>query len=444
MVAQFRPPVIDVVPSLASAPALVPVMAPTPRVAILGLGYVGLPTALALHEAGAVVTGIDVSAARLATIRARRADLSPLDQRRLARALRSRRLLLTRRAPEIAGADTVIIAVPTPVDEHLVPNLSMLAAACDAVVTYAREGQTIILTSTSYVGCTRDLLVRPLERRGFRVGEDVFVAFSPERIDPGNTTFPQERVPRVVGGVTSACVRRAAEVVDLVAPFTREVSSPEVAEMTKLHENIFRAVNIALVNEMADVAGRLDIDINEVIDAAATKPYGFMPFRPGPGVGGHCIPCDPHYLLWQLRRERAEAPVIERAMTAIAARPGQVVARARQLLAEARVEVAGARVLILGVAYKPRVEDVRESPALEIMERLAAAGARVSYADPLVRNLQVQGVPIDAVPDPEASTWDLVIVHTVDADTPTEWLRGAPLVLDASFRLPSTIAAARP
>jgi nucleotide sugar dehydrogenase len=421
---------------------LIPVMAPRRKVAIMGLGYVGLPTALALLEAGTDVVGVDVSAGRLAAIRARRVDLSPLDRSRLSRQLRSGRLLLSRRASAIADADAVIIAVPTPVDEHLVPDLSILEAACASVVAEARPGQTLILTSTSYVGSTRDLLVRPLEARGFRVGEDIFVAFSPERIDPGNRDFPQERVPRVVGGVTEECLRRATEIVGTVAPFTHRVSSPEVAELTKLHENIFRAVNIALANEMAEVARHIDVDISEVIDAAATKPYGFMRFSPGPGVGGPCIPCDPLYLLWQLRRERVEAPLVERAMASIASRPGRVVQRAMELLAERRVPLSSASVLVLGVAYKPGVEDVRESPAVEIIGRLAAAGADVSFADPLVTRLRVDGQELEAIAHPERHPFDLVIVHTVSRAMDLAWLADQRAVLDAAYAVPRSMGVA--
>ena len=417
---------------------LVPVMVDRPpRVAILGLGYVGLPTALALLEAGTDVVGIDVSSKRLAAIRSRRVDLSPLDHGRLAKALRGRRLSLSRRSSDLARADTVIVAVPTPVDEHLIPDLSILEAACASVVAAARAGQTIILTSTSYVGCTRDLLVRPLERRGFTVGEDIFVAFSPERIDPGNVTFPQERVPRVVGGVTPECLRRAVRVVGAVAPFTHQVSSPEVAEMAKLHENIFRAVNIALANEMADVARGMGIDVTEVIQAASTKPYGFMPFSPGPGVGGHCIPCDPYYLLWQLRRERVEAPLIEQAMTSIARRPRQVVARAAEVMAERNQTLRGAHVIVVGVAYKPGVEDVRESPALEIMQRLLDAGAQVAFADRLVDWFRVGSHEVFAEREPARGRWDLAIVHTFDPAMDLNWLDRVPAVLDASFRVKS-------
>lgn len=418
-------------------PNVKPVIAERPRVAILGLGYVGLPTALALLESGSEVIGIDVSAPRLASIRSRRVDLVPIDHIRLSEALRLGRLDLSHRPADIASADAVIIAVPTPVDDHLVPDLSMLESACAAAVAAARPGQTFILTSTSYVGCTRDFLVRPLQDRGFVVGTDIFVAFSPERIDPGNIDFPQEQVPRVVGGVTPECLRRAVAVVGAVAPSTHLVSSPEVAEMTKLHENIFRAVNIALVNEMADVARGLNIDVTEVIAAASTKPYGFMAFTPGPGVGGHCIPCDPHYLLWQIRRDQLKAPLLEQAMASIVRRPGQVVARAVEVLAERGRTLRGAKVVVVGVAYKPGVEDVRESPALKIIDSLLEAGAEVSFTDRLVDCLHVGSHELCAERDPVSRAFDLAIVHTFDPAVDLNWLNGVPSVLDASYRVKS-------
>lgn len=263
--------------------------------------------------------------------------------------------------------------MPTPVDRHLVPDLGALSAACASVVEHAVPGQLLMLTSTTYVGTTRDLLVEPLTARGFVVGEDIFVAFSPERIDPGNARHTQDTTPRVVGGTGRETTDRAAAVLARTAPSVHVLPSPEAAEMTKLWENTFRAVNIALANEFAENCRTLGIDPIPVIEAAATKPYGFMPFYPGPGVGGHCIPCDPHYLLWQLRAERTASPVIEAAMTAIAGRPGMVVRRVRELLGERGLATVGARVLVVGIAYKPGVADLRESPALEIIEELAAA-----------------------------------------------------------------------
>ena len=299
-----------------------PIRSPRERiVAVVGLGYVGLPTALALFKRGEGVLGFDVDETRLARIQNEDVDLANHDRANLRLALQDRRFLLTSREEDLEFADAVIVAVPTPVDANLVPDLTFIRSACATVVRHARPGQVIVLTSTSYVGSTADLLARPLEERGWKLGRDVFVAFSPERINPGEQAVPQGDVPRVVGGVTEECGRRAAEVLAGTAAFLHHVSSPEAAELTKLHENTFRAVNIALANEVADISRAFGLDVMEVIAAAATKPYGFVPFYPGPGVGGHCIPCDPHYLLWQLRSGHTSAPLVSRARESIAARP---------------------------------------------------------------------------------------------------------------------------
>ena len=298
-------------------------------VAIVGLGYVGLPTALAYHASGSRVLALDASSARLTTITAGRADLLDSDRERLREAIRDERFRLTDDIAALSAASAVIVCVPTPVDHQMVPDLSLLRAACATVVATARVGQTIMLTSTSYVGCTHDLIERPLRARGFVIGRDVFVAFSAERIDPGNTGFAQEAVPRVVGGATQECEEEGARLLSRYVSRVHRVSSLAAAEMTKLLENTFRAVNIALANEFADICAALDVPVTEVIDAASTKPYGFMPFYPGPGVGGHCIPCDPHYLLWQLRALHVDARVISEAMTGISSRPGHVVDRVR-------------------------------------------------------------------------------------------------------------------
>ena len=267
------------------------------------LGYVGLPTALSLADHGASIIGYDVSEARLADIKTAQVDLLNRDHARLAHHLRADTLRLTTEPAALAEADAIIICVPTPIDTHLSPDLRALSGACAAVVEYAVAGQTIVLTSTTYVGCTRELLVKPLGTRA-SVGPRRVRGVRPERIDPGVEAHAPDTTPRVVGGVTAAVRARAIEVLQHTASAMHTVSSPETAEMTKLVENTFRAVNIALANEFADAAKELDVDVIEVINAAATKPYGFMPFYPGPGVGGHCIPCDPHYLLWQLRAKR--------------------------------------------------------------------------------------------------------------------------------------------
>jgi UDP-N-acetyl-D-glucosamine dehydrogenase len=409
--------------------------APARTVAVVGLGYVGLPTALSFAAAGLTVVGYDVSEERLAAITGHRVDAAAEDRAALAAELGSDRLVLTSDAGCLAEADAVVVCVPTPIDPHLVPDLGAIGSACATVVAHARPGQTIVLTSTTYVGCTDDLLVEPLRLRGLEAGRDVFVAFSPERIDPGVAEHSPRRTPRVVGGVTEECGKRAAELLAPTSPEVHPVSSTRAAELTKLLENTFRAVNIALANEFSDVTRAFGVDPVEVIAAAATKPYGFMPFYPGPGVGGHCIPCDPHYLLWQLRRQRSTSPVTEAAMWSIATRPRAVVRRAREVLGDLARPVAGARILVLGVTYKPGVADVRESPALEILAELRRAGAVAAYHDPLVPVLRVDGVESVSQPDPGADDWDLVIAHTLHPGLDLGWIQSAGAVLDTTYRL---------
>src|SRR3954452_5277815 len=405
-------------------------------VALVGLGYVGLPTALSFHAAGSSVLGVDVSARRREDIARCRVDLLGSDHERLRTALQDRgAFTVTGEVAELTRSRAVIIAVPTPVDGHLLPDLSILRDACAQVVENAVPGQVLILTSTTYVGSTSDLLVTPLRNRGFSVGEDIHVAFSPERIDPGNDRHRHEDVPRVVGGVTPACADAARAALGAYAENLHVVSSPAAAEMTKLFENTFRAVNIALANEISEVSRTLKLDAIEVIEAAATKPYGFMPFFPGPGVGGHCIPCDPHYLLWQLRAARQDAPVITSAMTAIALRPNFVHQRALELLAETGKPLRGARILVLGVTYKPNIADVRESPALDIIESLSQAGAQVDFHDPLVSTVAMRGATLTSVSGSDAGGYDLVIAHSLHSRLDPAWLDAAPLVLDTTFRL---------
>jgi len=405
-------------------------------VAFVGLGYVGLPTALAFHAARRQVLGFDVSSERLAAIEAGRVDLLDSDRERLHRALGEDDFTLTDDVGSLAEAQAVIIAVPTPVDEYQLPDLAILRSACASVVANAVQGQIIILTSTSYVGSTQEMLVAPLAARGFTIGEDIHVAFSPERIDPGNDRHAHEDVARVVGGATPGCARAAMAALGAYVVNLFPVSSTEVAEMTKLFENTFRAVNIALANELAQISRALKIDVAEVMTAAATKPFGFMAFMPGPGVGGHCIPCDPHYLLWQLRRKRLATPIIEQTMQSIASRPLRVVDRVIEVLSLAGRGINEARVLVLGVAYKPDVQDVRESPAVEIITGLRALGAIVDFHDPLVEVLRLPGgESMKSVADPRQCEADLVLVHTLHQCLDVSWLEDTPLILDTSYRL---------
>jgi nucleotide sugar dehydrogenase len=410
----------------------------TTTIAVMGLGYVGLPTALAMYDGAMRVIGLEVSADRVARIRHGEPDLLPDDRRRLRAARRDpERFVVTTDVAATAEADAVIVCVPTPVDASLTPDLTWLRTACATVVACARPGQVLILTSTSYVGCTRDLLVEPLSRRGLRVGQDIFVAFSPERINPGSDAFDLASVPRVVGGVTQECALRAADVLRRSCPVTHLVSSLESAEMVKLLENTFRAVNIALANEVADVCRRFDLNPVEVIDAAATKPFGFMPFYPGPGVGGHCIPCDPHYLLWQLRREHVHPPVISAAMQDISTRPARIVERATEVLDQAGKTLSRSHVLVAGLAYKPNVADTRESPALDIIEGLARRASQVSVYDPIVPSVRVGDRLYSSVSgDLRTDSYDLVVVCCHHDAMDTQLFDGDSLVLDATFSLP--------
>lgn len=404
----------------------------TLNVGIVGLGYVGLPTAIALASRGHRVTGLDVSEARLDAIRAHEVDLLDSDLELLRQV---DTLDLTSDATDLKACDAIIIAVPTPVDHHLVPDLRALQGACASVVENACEGQLLIMTSTTYAGSTKDMLTDPLAERGFKVGEDVFVAFSPERIDPANVDVHHSEVPRVVGGVSEECARRAKGVLGVITPSVHVVSSPEVAEMCKLLENTFRAVNISLANEFAEIAETLGLDPMEIIAAAATKPYGFMPFYPGPGVGGHCIPCDPRYLQWQMRPLGTPTPVIDASMTAMAARPGHIVQRAMETLSDRGKGLRGAKVLVAGIAYKPNVQDVRESPSIPILDLLIAKGAEVTYYDPWVEQVRLDSGVMTTESQFRPQDADLVLVHTLHRDLDIAALETAPVVLDATYKL---------
>jgi UDP-N-acetyl-D-glucosamine dehydrogenase len=414
---------------------------PLGSVTIVGLGYVGLLTALALLGRSSRIIGFDISNERLRAIESGDVDLSDLDQLRLVAANGDESFQLTSDSAALADSDAVIICVPTPVNEQRIPDLTALQRACQTVVEHAHPGQTIILTSTSFAGTTRQLLIEPLQQqRGLTVGKEVYIAFSPERIDPGNPDHVQRETPRVVGGATAECSDRAARVIGQLTGSVYLVTSPEAAELTKLYENIFRAVTLALANEFADVCGTLGLDPIEVTLAAATKPYGFLGTFPGPGVGGHCIPYDPHYLLWQLRGRNRPTPLIKQAMQSIHARPGRVVERAAEVLAVDGRSLAGARVIVVGVSYKAGVSDVRESPALPIIDGLAERGAEIRYHDALVPIIQTpQGQLMRSVTAPSGADWDLAVIHVLHPRTnnnyaDNNWIGDCPRILDATYQ----------
>lgn len=407
----------------------------TPIIGIVGLGYVGLPTALALLPKGVRVIGYDISAERISAVHTGAVDLIPADHQRLAEFGTSANLTMTTDPRSLCEADTILICVPTPVDEHHNPDLRALRGACETVVRNSRHGQTIVLTSTVYPGCTLELLVEPLTTKGFTVGENIHVAFSPERIDPGNTQDVQETVPRVIGGHTQACAESAALSIGLVAPKVHFVGNTTEAELAKLLENTFRAVNITLVNEYAEVSSALGVDITRVVAAAATKPYGFMSFKPGPGVGGHCIPADPHYLLAHLPNG-VTTPVVSAAMQGIIKRPARIVRTVVDELNKIGQPVNNARICVVGVAFKPNVADIRDTPATQIVDGLIRRGAYVTYFDPMVKEFSAGGRPIQRA-HPDASIYDAVVVLVTHDGHDYTWIDqgGNTLVIDASYQM---------
>ena len=351
---------------------------------VIGLGYVGLPLAVEFARAGFSVVGYDVDAHKVAELMAGRSYIPDVPSAHLAEVVKSGKFKATTDAVALAAADIIDICVPTPLRKTKDPDMTYVVQAVEATAAILKKGQLIILESTTYPGTTVEVVQPVLAAKGFTPGVDFYLAFSPERVDPGNPTYQTKNIPKVVGGInedsTKCAVAFYEQVMDTVVP----VSSPSVAEMVKLLENTFRAVNIGLVNELALMCHRMGLDVWEVIDAAKTKPFGFMPFYPGPGLGGHCIPIDPFYLSWKARQYNFEARFIELAGSVNGAMPEFVVQRIIDALNSQKKSLNGSRVHILGVAYKRDVNDLRESPALEVLELLAHRGADVSYTDPYV------------------------------------------------------------
>jgi UDP-N-acetyl-D-glucosamine dehydrogenase len=395
----------------------------TAAVGVLGLGYVGLPTALAFAREGFRVTGIDTDEARIARLARGESPLLDIASDEVEAQVSAGRLFPTSECDPIRELDAILICLPTPTNRNKQPDLGFVLAGAEQIASLLQPGQLVVLESTTYPGTTEEVLAPVLEQSGLAAGEEFFLAFSPERIDPGNQRFHIGNTPRLVGGITPESTELARLLYSQVSDTVVAVSSPKEAEMAKLIENTFRHVNIALANEIALLCDRMGINVWEAIDAAATKPYGFMPFYPGPGVGGHCIPIDPCYLSWKAREFEVSARFIELANEINGAMPERVVAKVTDALNDEGKSLHGARILVLGVAYKRDIEDVRESPAVRIMERLAAKGAEVRYHDPHVPRFDgLASVPLDIdllretdcallITDHRALDLDLVVQH---------------------------------
>ncbi len=358
-----------------------------PVIGVIGLGYVGLPLAMEFALGGCRVLGVDVDPGKPELLAQRKSYLKHFPDTKISAAMDTGNLMATTDFSVLSEADAILIAVPTPLGQSRQPDLSYVVNSCRETSRYLKPGQLVILESTTYPGTTRDEMVPVLEESGLKAGVDFHVAFSPEREDPGNKNFNTRTIPKLVGGLTSDCTSASVFVYEFAIDNVVPVSSPEVAEMAKIMENTYRAVNIALVNELKVLAHRMGIDIWEVIDAAATKPFGFTPFYPGPGLGGHCIPIDPFYLTWKAHEFEMPTKFIELAGEINTSMPEYVVERIGDALNSAKKSVNGSRILLLGMAYKPNIDDYRETPALKVMTKLIQRGASVDYNDPYIPSI---------------------------------------------------------
>ena len=416
--------------------------APTPRVGVIGLGYVGLPLAVVFAEAGVPVLGLDVVKQKVAAINRGISHIEDVPSERLAPLVEAGTLRAGTDLDEITDLEAIIICLPTPLDEHCEPDLGAVLGAARDIAPRLQKGQLVVLESTTYPGTTREELAPILEEFGLSAGTDFHLAFSPERVDPGREDWTTRSTPKVVGGLTPACTQKVMDVYGRAFDSLVPVSTPEVAEMTKILENVFRSVNIALVNETAILCDRMGVDVWEVIDAAATKPFGYMPFRPGPGLGGHCIPIDPFYLTWKAREYDFHTEFIELAGKINSQMPYFCVSKLARALNEHEKALKGAKVLVIGVAYKADVNDMRESPALKVISLLRERGADVSYHDPHVPALEPgHGVDVAMrsveLTDEALEGADAVVVVT--AHSGIDWQRVADrsrLVMDFRNAVP--------
>lgn len=406
----------------------------TATIVVVGLGYVGLPLAAELAQAGFRVRGVEIDRERVAAINAGRSYIDDVDSSVVATLVTQGRLQATSDPGAAQDADAVLVTVPTPLTRSKEPDLSHILNAVTQLVPFVHHEQLVVLESTTYPGTTVEVVRPILERSGLIAGRDFCLAFSPERLDPGSKTRTIRSVPKIVGGLLPHCTEMAALLYEQITARAVPVSSPTVAEMVKVYENVFRNVNIALVNELALLCNRMGLDVWEIIDAAATKPYGFMPFYPGPGVGGHCIPVDPYYLAAKAREFDFHARFIELAATVNDSMPYYVLSRTTAALGARGKTLSGARTLVLGVAYKQDISDIRESPALKILELLARHGARVSYHDPYVPQVTLTNpgeVTSTPLTDDVLTSVDCVIIATGHSGVDYDRIAAqAPLVID--------------
>jgi len=359
-------------------------------VAVIGLGYVGLPLAVEFAEEGFKVLGFDISKPKIKLINSGKSDIADVSTERVNKQVKAKNLTATDDFAKLKQADCVAICVPTPLSKTKDPDVTYILSAVDQVKNHLHKDMLVVLESTTYPGTTEELILPKLEETGLAIGRDFYLAFSPERIDPGNERYGTKNTPRIVGGATAKCRRVAKVFYEQVINHAHVVSSTKAAEMVKLLENTFRQVNIALVNEVALMCDRLNIDVWEIIDAASTKPFGFMPFYPGPGLGGHCIPIDPHYLSWKLKSLNYYSRFIELAGDINSHMPEYVVDRVTRALNVTGQALNGSKIIVLGVAYKKDIDDIRESPALDVLTLLEGRGAKVSYSDPYVPTISLE------------------------------------------------------
>lgn len=415
------------------------------RVGIIGLGYAGLPLAVGFAEAGFSVVGIDLRPDRISALNAGHSYIGDISDRQVAELVEAGRFQAASDYDLLASVDAVTICVPTPLSKTKSPDLTYIVGAIESLAPRLHAGQLVVLESTTYPGTTEELIRPAIEKHGWTVGEDVFLAFAPERVNPGDSTFSTKNTPKIVGGVTPRCRELTATLYGAIVDNVVAVSSPMVAETAKLLENTFRAVNVALINEMALMCERLGVDVWEVIEAAKTKPFGYMPFYPGPGLGGHCIPIVPHYLAWKLKGLGYEARFIGLADEVNAAMPAHVVDLIGDALNDEAKAIKGSRILVLGITYKPDVADTRESPSLEVLDLLRAKGADAVFHDPHVGTIESAGEVLETIKLDEVALQaaDCVVIATDHRGYDWSWIASqARLIVDTRNAMAGVVAPA--